>query len=103
MEPVTGQCQPRRRWSNGREECWLFDEPRGEDIVQTRLKQNGLTATHLLTDHGDEHSRSGATITRDSEGFDEAEDIVALLPEYTGLSLELSVDIVEVASCRLCE
>ena len=44
------------------------------------------------------NSRSGTTVTRDSEGFGEADDIVGLFPEDIGLGLELSVDIAEVAS-----
>ena len=38
-----------------------------------------------------------------SKEFDGADGIVALFPEDIGISLELRVDIVEVASCGLCE
>ena len=71
--------------------------------MQGRLGPDLLTATHLLTDHDDECSRGGAAVTRDREEFDEADDVVASLPQDFSLSLELSVNIIEIASCKCCE
>ena len=40
---------------------------------------------------------------RDGEEFDEADNVVALVHEDIGLGLELSVNIVQIASCGLGE
>jgi hypothetical protein len=56
----------------------------------------------LLTDHDDERGQRSAAITRDSEEFDEANNVVASLPEDISFSPELSMDVVEVASCKSC-
>ena len=40
---------------------------------------------------------------RDGKEFDEADNVVALVHEDIGLGLELSVDIVQIASCGLGE
>jgi hypothetical protein len=57
-----------------------------------------LTATHLLPDHYNKRGECSATVTRDREEFDEAGEVVTLLPEDIGLKLKLSMDIVEVPS-----
>ena len=60
------------------------------------------THCHTSADRSDdERGRGGATVARDSEEFDEADNVVALLPEDIGLGLELSVDIVQIVSCGL--
>ena len=40
---------------------------------------------------------------RDGEEFDEVDNVVALVHEDIGLGLELSVNIVQIASCGLGE
>ena len=57
----------------------------------------------MLTDHDNERSGGGATVTRDRKEFDKAEDVVASFSQDFSLSLELSVDIIEIASCKFCE
>ena len=68
--------------------------------VSERLGLEVLTTTHLLTDHNDERTQSSATVAGDCEELGEAGNIVTLLPENIGLNLKLSMDIVEVSSCR---
>ena len=58
-----------------------------------------LTPAHLLTNHDDERGDGRAAVARDGEEFDEADNVVAPLSEDFGLGFELSVDIVEIASC----
>ena len=57
----------------------------------------------MLTDHDDERGERSAAVARDTEELEEAANVVAPLPEEISLKLDLSVDIVEIASCKFRE
>ncbi len=77
----------------------------GGELVGTCLTENGATiegdnvnATHLLGDHDRPGGKAGATYARNSEKLGEATDIVRLANNFL-LNQNLSIDVVEIASC----
>lgn len=62
-----------------------------------RVESDDVNTTHLLGQHDSEGSASGTTYTRNSEELDEACDIVASADDVC-LLLDLSVDVIEIAS-----
>ena len=67
----------------------------GDAVTYETDSSRADSLSHPLADHNDERGRNGTAVTRDSEEFGEANDVVVSLPKEIGPNLELSVDRVE--------